>query len=107
MYLIGYNCDMYDVEKTDPFEKWHTKLKDLSGKIAIARGIDKMQHGNFGKSAPVGEGVSELKIDVGPGYRVYYIIKNKEIIILLHGGDKSKQQSDIEKAKNMAKEYKS
>ncbi len=65
-----------------------------------------MQLGNFAKSEPVGEGVSELKIDVGPGYRVYYIIKNKEIIIIIYAGNKSTQHRDIKKAKEMAKEYK-
>lgn len=65
-----------------------------------------MAQGNFGKSEPVGDGVSELKIDLGPGYRVYYFIHDKEVIILLIGGDKSTQQKDINKAKEMAKEYK-
>lgn len=65
-----------------------------------------MAQGNFGKSEPVGDGVSELKIDLGPGYRIYYFIHDKEIIILLIGGDKSTQQKDINKAKEMAKEYK-
>lgn len=65
-----------------------------------------MAQGNFGKSEPIGDAVSELKIDLGPGYRVYYFIQNKEIIILLIGGDKSTQQRDINKAKEMAKEYK-
>jgi len=65
-----------------------------------------MSQGNFGKSEPVGDGVSELKIDLGPGYRVYYLVQNKEIIILLIGGDKSTQQKDINKAKEMTKEYK-
>ena len=97
---------MYRTKKTDEFTKWHSKLKDLKAKIAIARGIDRMAEGNFGKSEPVGDGVSELKIDMGPGYRVYYVVQNKEIIILLIGGDKSTQQKDINTAKEMAKEYK-
>lgn len=97
---------MYTTKKTDEFTRWHSKLKDLKAKIAVARGIDRMAHGNFGKSKPVGDGVSELKIDMGPGYRVYYIVKNKEIIILLIGGDKSTQQKDINKAKELAKEHK-
>ncbi|PHR58204.1 MAG: addiction module antitoxin RelB [Arcobacter sp.] len=98
---------MYDIKKTENFEKWLIKLKDTKGKIAVARSIDKMQNGNFGDSRPIGEGLSELRLTIGPGYRVYYMIKNKEIIILLNGGDKSKQQSDIKTAKQLAKEYKS
>jgi putative addiction module killer protein len=97
---------MYRTKKTDTFVHWHSKLKDIKAKIAIGRGIDRMAQGNFGKSEPVGDGVSELKIDLGPGYRVYYFIHDKEIIILLIGGDKSTQQKDINRAKEMAKEYK-
>lgn len=97
---------MYKTKKTDEFTNWHSRLKDVKAKIAIGRGIDRMAQGNFGKSEPVGDGVSELKIDLGPGYRVYYFVQNKEIIILLIGGDKSTQQRDINKAKEMAKEYK-
>jgi putative addiction module killer protein len=73
---------MYRTKKTDTFVHWHSKLKDIKAKIAIGRGIDRMAQGNFGKSEPVGDGVSELKIDLGPGYRVYYFIHDKEIIIL-------------------------
>lgn len=97
---------MYKTKKTDEFTYWHAKLKDIKAKIAIGRGIDRMAQGNFGKSEPVGDGISEFKIDMGPGYRVYYIIHNKEILILLIGGDKSSQQKDINKAKEIAKEYK-
>lgn len=97
---------MYKTKKTDEFTHWHAKLKDIKAKIAIGRGIDRMAQGNFGKSEPVGDGISEFKIDMGPGYRVYYIIQNKEILILLIGGDKSTQQKDINKAKEIAKEYK-
>ncbi len=106
MYLLGYNFVMYKVKKTDNFSKWHSSLKDLKAKLSIARRIDRMSQGNFGDSEPIGYGVSEARVDMGPGYRFYYMVQNKEIIILLLGGDKSTQQKDINKAKDMAKEYK-
>jgi putative addiction module killer protein len=106
MYLFGYNINMYKAYKTDVFSKWHDSLKDLKGKIAIARRIDRAENGNLGDSEPVGSGVFEMRIDFGPGYRVYYIIRNGEIIILLCGGDKSSQKRDIDKAKEIAQEYK-
>lgn len=77
----------------------------MRGRIAIARRIERMQHGNFGDHKPVGDGVSELRITTGPGYRVYYAQRRKEIIIVLVGGDKSTQSKDIEKAKKLLKEY--
>ncbi len=96
---------MYNIKQTDKFSKWLLKLKDLQGKIAIARRIERMRIGNFGDFKSVGKNVSELRIDKGPAYRVYYTIKNDEIIILLRGGDKSTQQKDIEKAHRLAKEH--
>lgn len=74
--------------------------------ISIARRIERMEQGNFGDAKSIGDNLSELRIDLGPGYRVYYLLNNKEIIILLVGGDKSTQTKDITKAKEMAKEYK-
>ena len=96
---------MYNIKQTEKFSKWLLKLKDLQGKIAIARRIERMRNGNFGDYKSVGKTVSELRIDKGPGYRVYYTIKDDEIIILLIGGDKSTQSKDIDKAQNLAKEY--
>ncbi len=96
---------MYTIEETETFSKWLAKLRDLKGRIAVARRIERMREGHFGDAKALGAGVSELKIDTGPGYRVYYTIRGNEIIILLIGGDKSTQQRDVEKAKNMAKEF--
>jgi len=106
MYLLGYNIHMYKVKKTEEFNKWHSSLKDIKAKIAVARRIERMEQGNFGDTKSIGDNVSELRVDLGPGYRVYYLLNNKEIIILLVGGDKSTQTKDITKAKEMAKEYK-
>jgi putative addiction module killer protein len=96
---------MYDIKQTEPFSKWLLKLKDLQGKIAIARRVERMRKGNFGDHKSVGDNVSELRITKGPSYRVYYTIKQDEIIILLVGGDKSSQQNNIQTAKTILKEY--
>lgn len=97
---------MYLIKQTDVFSKWLTKLKDLQGKVAILRRIERVKDGNFGDYKSVGDEVSELKITVGAGYRVYYTRKEDEIVILLVGGDKSTQSKDITKAKNLVKELK-
>lgn len=96
---------MFDVKSAKVFSKWLSKLKDMRGRIAIARRIDRMQHGNFGDAQSVGTNISELRITTGPGYRVYFTKKEEKIIILLVGGDKSTQSKDIEKAKELLKEY--
>lgn len=104
MYLNGYNLCMYNVQQTQKFSQWLTKLKDMRARIAIMRRVERAQSGNLGDVKSVGESVYEMRIDMGPGYRLYYTIHGDEIIILLVGGDKSTQQRDIEKAIEMAKE---
>ena len=95
---------MYEVRQTSVFSNWLRKLKDNVAKVSIARRIVRLENGNFGDSKSVGEGVFELRIDVGQGYRVYFTNKDNTIIILLVGGDKSSQDKDIKAAKDMAKE---
>ena len=95
---------MYLIKQTDTFSKWFHKLKDIQAKVSILRRIDRIKDGNFGDYKSVGDGVSELRITTGPGYRVYYTLKEDEVIILLIGGDKSTQTKDIEKAKEILKE---
>ncbi len=80
------------------------KLKDTKGKVSILRRIDRMKLGNFGDYKSVGNNISELRITIGPGYRVYYTQKGDEIIILLIAGDKSTQSDDIKKANKILKE---
>jgi putative addiction module killer protein len=92
------------IRRTVSFEKWFKALKDSIGKALIIKRIDRLSDGNSGDVKPVGEGVSEMRIDYGPGYRVYFTQRRLEIIILLCGGDKSTQSRDIEKAKKLAKE---
>lgn len=79
-------------------------LRDLRAKVAIARRIEQAENGNMGKTRSVGSGVSEMKIDLGPGYRVYFTIRGREVIVLLAGGDKSSQPADIRRAHALAKE---
>lgn len=98
---------MYIIEKTDEFEKWLRKLKDLRAKAKILFRIQKIENDeHFGDFEPVGDGIRELKIDYAKGYRVYFKESNGKIIILLIGGDKSTQQRDIEKAKEILKRIK-
>ena len=96
----------YDIKQTDIFSKWLLKLKDIKGKVSIIRRIDRMRKGNFGDHKGLGDDVSELRFTNGAGYRVYYTVRNGEVVLLLVGGDKSTQKVDIQKAKNLAKELK-
>jgi putative addiction module killer protein len=93
----------YEIHTTEVFDKWTAKLKDRQAVMAIALRLARVASGNFGDTKVIGDGVSELRIFVGPGYRIYYTIRNNEIVILLCGGDKSTQQNDIKQAKELAK----
>lgn len=95
---------MMEVRKTKIFAKWFSGLKDPRAKARIQVRIDRMELGNFGDVVPVGEGVSELRIFYGPGYRVYFVQESSVLVILLSGGDKGSQKSDIAKAKDLAKQ---
>ena len=98
---------MYFIEKTSEFDKWLRKLKDLRAKAKILVRIQKLeQDEHFGDCEPVGDGIREIKINYAKGYRVYFKEKDRKIIVLLIGGDKSSQQSDIEKAKEIWKSLK-
>jgi putative addiction module killer protein len=98
---------MYKIEKTDDFDKWLRKLKDLRAKAKILFRIQKIENDeHFGNCEPVGNGIRELKINYAKGYRVYFKESDGKIIILLIGGDKSTQQRDIEKAKEILKRIK-
>ena len=95
---------MIEVKTTEVFDKWFVSLRDRKAKARIQARIDRVEMGNFGDVSPVGEGVRELRIFYGPGYRVYFVKKNSVVVILLSGGDKSTQQTDIAKAKEIAKQ---
>ena len=93
---------MIAIKKTSEFDKWIRKLKDIRAKSKILFRIQKLETDeHFGDCKPVGDGISEMKINYAKGYRVYFKEKNNKIVILLIGGDKSTQQKDIEKAKNI------
>jgi len=96
---------VYIIKKTDEFMRWLTKLRDLRARALVYKHITRMEIGSLGVHKSIGDSISELKIDYGPGYRLYYTKKNDVVILLLIGGDKSTQQKDIEKAKRLAKEY--
>lgn len=95
---------MTEVRQTDIFANWFNKLRDRKAKARIQARIDRIEIGNFGDVAPVGEGVSELRIHYGPGYRVYFIQRGPVVVILLSGGDKDSQNADIKRAKEIAKQ---
>lgn len=85
------------------FDSWLAALKDKVGRARIAHRIRSAEHGNFGDCAPVGEGVSEMRIHFGPGYRAYFTRRGEVIYLLLLGGDKSSQKRDIKRAIEMAR----
>jgi putative addiction module killer protein len=93
---------MKEILRTGAFKKWFKKLKDVIGKALITRRIDRLSEGNPGDWGPVGDGLFEMRIHYGPGYRVYFKDTGTEIIVLLCGGGKSTQKADIAKAKELA-----
>ena len=95
---------MFEIRRTVEFVDWLIKLKDVQARARIAKRIDRLADGNFGDAKSIGNGVSELRFPFGPGYRVYYTTRNRVIVILLCGGDKQSQRSDIDRAIMMAKE---
>ena len=97
---------MREVRSSDVFDKWLTKLRDHRAMARIANRIKRLAKGNPGDVKPVGEGISEMRINYGTGYRVYYKDTGREIIVLLCGGDKRTQETDIEKAKKIARLFK-
>jgi putative addiction module killer protein len=96
---------MVEFKQTETFRKWRTRFRDVRIRALIASRLDRLAFGNAGDVKPVGQGVSELRIDYGPGYRIYYLQQGITIIILLCGGDKSTQDKDIQTAKRLAAEW--
>ncbi|MHA4731178.1 type II toxin-antitoxin system RelE/ParE family toxin [Ensifer adhaerens] len=95
---------MIEVRQTDIFSDWLAGLRDKNAKAKIVARIRRLELGNPGDVKPVGEGVSEMRVDYGPGYRVYFVSQGDTVVILLCAGDKSSQSNDIAKAKRLAKE---
>ena len=88
-----------------PFEKWLNKLKDVQGRAIIRKRLNRVKLGNLGDAKSVGKGIQELRIDVGPGYRVYFGEDKGALVVLLCGGDKSTQERDIKKAQEYWQDY--
>ncbi len=95
---------MFEVQQTALFREWLLDLRDARARLRIAVRIERLQDGNFGDVKPVGQGVSELRIDYGPGYRVYFARRDSAIVVLLCGGDKRSQDRDVALALKLAKE---
>jgi putative addiction module killer protein len=96
---------MIEFKQTESFRRWRIRLKDERVRALIASRLDRLAFGNAGDVRPVGQGISELRIDYGPGYRIYFQKLGNTIIILLCGGDKSTQAKDIKTAKRLAAEW--
>jgi putative addiction module killer protein len=92
-----------EIRQTEVYASWFDRLRDGMAKTRILLRIRRVSLGNFGDARPVGEGVSELRIDYGPGYRVYFCQMEKTLVILLAGGDKRTQKTDIQRAITLAK----
>lgn len=93
---------MTEIRKTELFASWLDNLRDIQAKARVLVRIERLASGNAGDVKPVGEGVSEMRINYGPGYRVYFIQRGSELIVLLAGGDKSSQSRDIKTAIRLA-----
>jgi len=97
---------MFTIRRTREYAEWIKKLKDFRAQARIADRIDRLAAGNPGDVKPVGEGLSELRVDYGPGYRVYFVRDGSVVYVLLCGGDKSTQDKDIRLAKGLAQQLK-
>lgn len=95
---------MIELRKTDVFARWLDELRDLQVRARVQARLDRLAEGNPGDVKPVGEGVSELRIDYGPGYRVYFKARGRTVIILLAAGDKRTQAGDVRTALRLARE---
>jgi putative addiction module killer protein len=96
---------MLEFKQTETFRRWRARLKDERIRAIIASRLDRLAFGHAGDVRPAGQGISELRIDHGPGYRIYFQKRGSTILILLCGGDKSTQANDIRTAKRLAAEW--
>ena len=96
---------MFEIVQSAPFSRWLGDLKDQKARVRIHARLDRLALGNYGDVRPVGEGLSELRIHYGPGYRLYCMQRGMRIVVMLCGGNKSSQERDIEQAKIIAKDW--
>ena len=94
-----------EIKQTETFRKWRIRLKDPRTRALIASRLDRLAYGHAGDMEPVGQGVSELRVNHGPGYRIYFQKRGNTVIVLLCGGDKSTQVKDIKLAKRLSDEW--
>ncbi len=95
---------MVEIRQTEVYSRWFRRLRDRQARVRIDNRIRRLSLGNPGDARPVGEGVSEMRIDYGPGYRVYFSQMGEALVILLAGGDKDSQERDIRRAQELARE---
>ena len=104
---MGYTYSMLDIVQSETFSRWLSKLKDRAAIMRVNARLRRFSEtGNFGDAKPARDGVSEIRIDYGPGYRLYYIQSGPVLVILLAGGDKRTQDADIKRAIDISKEWK-
>jgi putative addiction module killer protein len=94
-----------ELKQTETFRRWRTRLRDERARALIASRLDRLAYGHTGDVAPVGDGISELRIHYGPGYRIYFHRRGNTVLILLCGGDKGTQSKDIRTAQRLADEW--
>jgi putative addiction module killer protein len=97
---------VFEIIKSDLFDRWFSGLRDRQAAFRILARLDRVALGNLGDTKSVGDGIFELRIDFGPGYRIYFLRSGQKVIVLLCGGDKSTQDRDIVTAKDIAKNWK-
>ena len=105
MYRLLYNIGMLTVIWSNEFDAWLEGLRDRAGVARILTRIRRAEQGNLGDTSYIGEGIHEMRIFTGPGYRIYYVREGQTIIVLLWGGDKDSQQRDIERANRLAHDW--
>jgi len=96
---------MFELRQTEQFRRWRTRLKDERARALIASRLDRLAYGHVGDAAPVGDGISELRIHTGHGYRMYFHTHGNTLVVLLCGGDKGSQAKDINTAKRLLAEW--
>ena len=102
-YPVAYNKAMVEIHQTEVYARWFRRLRDREARVRTDSRIRRLSLGNPGDVRPVGEGVSEIRIDYGPGYRVYFVQRGQALIVLLAGGDKDSQERDIRRALELAR----
>ena len=102
-YPVAYNKSMVEIRQTEVYARWFRRLRDKQARVRIDSRIRRLSLGNPGDARPVGKGLSEIRINYGPGYRVYFVQRGEALVVLLAGGDKDSQERDIRRALELAR----